>query len=196
MFKLPKMTGEEFTVFAMVQDAADGSKDYPARTLAGYIQRVEAALAAENSRLSESTVSPEYPLYPSLSEAGKNAAEAIIEVFRGKLSKAAEEAIAGLYYDLPSFIESDSWTNFRNHLVAGLKNYSNRKIQGEYDFAKIRAAIYEQFREEITADIQADIIKEFQSTRPRGARLYHFLIIDIIKIKVLITPISHICMLF
>ena len=84
----------------------------------------------------------EYPLYPELTEAGKKEAVELIESFKTALKKVAEETISNLYCDVIQYIESDSWNNFRNELMSGLKNYANRRIQGEYDFKAIRQQIY------------------------------------------------------
>lgn len=104
----------------------------------------------------------EYPLYPELTEAGKQEAVELIESFKVALKKAAEEVISDLHCDIVPYIESDSWTNFRNELMSGLTNYPNRRIQGEYDFEKIRQQIFEDFREEIIKDLDQDNLKRIE----------------------------------
>lgn len=98
----------------------------------------------------------EYPLFPELHEEGKKEAEAVIEKFKKKFKAVAEECLGEIYMGIPDYIETDSWTNFRNSLMSGFRNYGNRKIQGEYDFAEIRRQIFYQFREEITKDLDQD----------------------------------------
>ena len=105
-------------------------------------------------------MSKEYPLYPELSEEGGAEAQALVDKFKEHLKKAAEEVLGDLYCDVAVHIESDSWTNYRNHLMAGLRNYSNRKIQGEYDFAAIRRAIFEEYRDEIIPELNQDLLEE------------------------------------
>ena len=102
----------------------------------------------------------EYPLYPELSEEGQKEAVALIEDFKAKLKKAADETIGELYCNVMPYIETDSWTNFRNELMAGFRDYGNRKIQGEYDFKQIRAAIFNDFREEIMAEMPEELREE------------------------------------
>ena len=102
----------------------------------------------------------EYPLYPTLTEAGEKEAQAVIDRFKESMKKVADEAIADLYCDVANYIESDSWTNFRNEIMEGFKNYDNRKIQGEYDFKEIRQAILKNHREDIIDDLNQDMLKE------------------------------------
>ena len=102
----------------------------------------------------------EYPLFPALAEGGAEEAQALIESFKKQLSKAAEQASGELYCDIVPHIESDSWVNYRNDLLAGLRDYRNRTIQGDYDFAQIRQAIYKEYRDELIVDLNQDLVKE------------------------------------
>ena len=102
----------------------------------------------------------EYPLYPELKEPAAEEAQNLIDKFKEQLKKAAEKAIGNLYCDVAIHIESDSWTNFRNDLMEGFRNYDNKKIQGEFDFKKIREEIYKEYRDEIIADLNQDYINE------------------------------------
>jgi hypothetical protein len=104
----------------------------------------------------------EYPLYPKLSEEGFKEAELLFEDFRNKLKGIAEDVCSHLYTDIMPYIETDSWTNFRNELLAGFSNYGNRKIQGKYDFDKIRRAIFDQFRDEIMLEMPEELKAENQ----------------------------------
>lgn len=107
-------------------------------------------------------MSQEYPLFPKLTEAGQQEAQDLIEDFRKRLKEVAEEVIGNLYCDVIQYIESDSWTNFRNELLSGLTKYPNRRIQGEYDFKKIRQAIYKEHKEEIDKDLDQDNLKKIK----------------------------------
>jgi hypothetical protein len=115
-------------------------------------------------------MSTEYPLYPELSEEGAKEAQALIASFTVALRKAADEAISDLYANILPYIESDSWTNFRNDLMDGLQNYDNKRIQGEYDFRKIRQAILKNHREEIINDLNQDMVKEIEDLKEQLAR--------------------------
>ena len=108
-----------------------------------------------------------FPLFPNLPEDGAKEAQALIDEFKKRLTAAAEEVIGTLYCDVMPHIESDSWTNFRNHLMDGLRNYGNRKIQGEYDFKGIRQAILREFRDEIIADLNQDMIAEIADLKKK-----------------------------
>ena len=110
-------------------------------------------------------MSEQYPLYPELTEEGKQEAVALIESFKVAVSRAAEEVIGNLYADILPYIETDSWTNYRNELMDGLRNYNNRKIQAQYDFKKIRQAILEEHREDIIADLNQDMVEEIYTLK-------------------------------
>ena len=105
-------------------------------------------------------MSKEYPLYPEVTEKGQQEAQNFINEFKEKLKKVADEVIGDLYVDIPSYIESDSWSNFRNEIMAGFKNYDNRKLQNKYDFKEIRAEIYKDFKTDIIKDLNGDLLEE------------------------------------
>jgi len=107
----------------------------------------------------------EYPLYPKLTEQGEKEAQQIIDSFKEKISKVAEETIQELYCDVALYIESDSWSNFRNEIMDGFKNYDNRKIQSEYDFKKIRQAILKNHKEDIIKDLDKDLLLEIKNLK-------------------------------
>lgn len=101
-----------------------------------------------------------FPLYPDLPEGGAEAAQTLIDKFKEALKRAADDAIGEMYSDIIPYIESDAWTNMRNMMMDGFKDYGNRKIQGDYDFAEIRKAIFRQFKDEIIDDLNQDMVKE------------------------------------
>jgi hypothetical protein len=111
----------------------------------------------------------EYPLFPELTEQGKVEAQELIGKFKKELIKASKGIIENItqefYCDVVPYVESDSWTNFRNELMDGYKNYDNRKIQGEYDFKEIRKQIFEQFKDEIIKDLDQDNLKEIEKLK-------------------------------
>lgn len=110
-------------------------------------------------------MSEQYPLYPELSEQGNNEAQALIDKFKESLKKVADEAISDFYCDVAVHIESDSWTNYRNEMMDGFRNYDNRKVQGEYDFKEIRQAILKNHREDIIADLNQDMLEEIETLK-------------------------------
>jgi len=112
----------------------------------------------------------EYPLFPELPEGGDEEVVALVERFKDVLKKAADDVIGDLYVDIAPHIQSDAWTNFRNDLMDGLRNYRNRKMQASHDFKQIRAAIYKEFREEIIADLNQDLMEEVESLKEDLAR--------------------------
>ena len=102
-----------------------------------------------------------FPFYPSLSEEGKQQAQALIDGFKKQLAKAADDVLSEVYCDIVDHIESDSWTNFRNKIVDAFRDYGNRgKCATAHDFARIRRKLLDEYRDEIIADIQQDIVEE------------------------------------
>jgi hypothetical protein len=99
-------------------------------------------------------------LYSKISEVGKQESQKFIDQFKEKLKKVAEEVIGDLYVDIPCYIESDSWSNFRNQIMDGFKNYNNRLKQNEFDFKEIRQQIFKDFKDDIIKDLDADLVKE------------------------------------
>ena len=114
-------------------------------------------------------MSKEYPLYPELSEEGEKEAQTLIDKFKEELKKVADEAIGDLYCDIACHISSDSWSNYRNEMMAGFRNYDNRKVQGEYDFKEIRQAILKEHRDDIIEDLNQDMLKEIERLKEQIA---------------------------
>jgi hypothetical protein len=112
-------------------------------------------------------MSDDYPLYPTLAPEAAQQAQLLMDGFKVKMHKLCDEVLGDLYCDVAAYIETDQWTNFRNELFAGFSNYGNRRIQAAYDFAKIRRAIFEQFREEIVKDLNQDLVEEVAELKKR-----------------------------
>jgi hypothetical protein len=109
-------------------------------------------------------MSKEFPLFPELSKEGSDEAQKLIESFKAKITSAAEDAISNLYCDILHDIESDSWSNYRNDMMAGFKDYKN-KSHARYDFKAIRAQILKDHREEIIKDLNQDMVEEIASLK-------------------------------
>ena len=56
--------------------------------------------------------------------------------------------------------------------MAGFKNYDNRKLQSKYDFAEIRKEIYREYRDDIIADLNADLLEENEELKKDNKRLF------------------------
>ena len=106
-----------------------------------------------------------YPLFPELPEEGVKEAQILIERFKRELIKVSEGVLSDLYVNISTHIESDSWTNFRNDLLDGFKNYNNRLIEGEYDFKQIRQAIYKEHKDAIIKDLNQDMVEEIEALK-------------------------------
>ena len=110
-----------------------------------------------------------YPLYPTLAPEAAAEAQALFDGFKASMLKLCEETLSSLYCDVSVYIESNHWANFRNDLLAGLQNYGNRSVQASYDFAKIRRAIFEAYRSEIVADLNADLVAQVENLKKQIA---------------------------
>jgi hypothetical protein len=110
-------------------------------------------------------VSEEYPLFPTLTPEAQIDAQRLMDSFKVKMTLICKETLSDLYCDVSAYIESDQWQNFRNELLEGLCNYNNSKIMAEYDFKKIRQAILKEHRNDIIADLNADMVKEIEELK-------------------------------
>jgi hypothetical protein len=110
-------------------------------------------------------MSEQYLLYPSLSEEAQKQAKELMEQFKAEMLKVCDATLETLYCDVSCYIESDHWTNYRNELLDGFRNYNNRKVQGQHDFAKIRAEIYKEYRDELIPDLNQDMLAEIESLK-------------------------------
>lgn len=116
-------------------------------------------------------MSKEYPLYPELKEQAKLEAEALIVLFKEKMRNACEEVLGQVYTDIVPHIESDSWVNFRNDLLAGFQDYRHSKSHADYDFKRIREKIFSEYRAEIIADLNQDLLKKIEEQNKEISRL-------------------------
>jgi len=105
-------------------------------------------------------MSDEYPLYPELTEQGKEEAQKIMDSFKPKLKKLMDEVLADLYTDVSYYVESDHWTNYRNALMDGFRGYGGGKPNHEYDYKELRQSIYKNHKNEIVADLNKDLVEE------------------------------------
>ena len=117
----------------------------------------------------------QYPLFPILSEDGEREAQQLVDHFKAQLIKAAETAIGDLYCDIAVHIETDSWTNYRNKLMQGFRDYGNRLVQNEFDFKEIRQQIYKEFRDDIIKDLDQDNLERIKTLEEEVATLRRWL---------------------
>ena len=120
-------------------------------------------------------MSTEYQLYPELTEQGKIEAQRIMDSFKPKLVKLMEEVLGDLYADVSYYVESDHWTNYRNALMDGFKGYGGGKPSHEYDYKKLRQAIYRNHKDEIVKDLNQDLIKENEQLKKQVEQLRQLL---------------------
>ena len=105
-------------------------------------------------------MSDKYPLYPELTEQGKEEAQLIMDSFKPKLLAIMKDVLGELYTDVSYYVESDHWTNYRNALMAGINGYGTGKPNHEYDYKELRQAIYRNHKNEIVRDLNQDLVLE------------------------------------
>ncbi len=105
-------------------------------------------------------MSENYPLYPQLTEQGKEEAQKIMDSFKPKLAKLLDEVMSDLYTDVSYYVDSDHWTNYRNALMDGFKGYGSGKPNHEHDYKELRQAIYRNHKEEVVKDLNQDLVDE------------------------------------
>ena len=105
-------------------------------------------------------MSEEYPLYPELTEQGKEEAQKIMDSFKPRLKKLMDEVLSDLYTDVSYYVDSDHWTNYRNALMDGFKGYGGGKQNHQYEYKELRQAIYRNHKDEIVSDLNQDLVEE------------------------------------
>ncbi len=108
------------------------------------------------------TTTEDYPFYPTLPEGGAEEAQKFLDSFKEQMKIICDGILSDVYCDVAVHIETDSWTNYRNKLMAGFQDYGNRMVGGEHDFKKIRAAIFKDFREDIIKDLNQDHLEKIK----------------------------------
>jgi len=116
-------------------------------------------------------MSKEYPLYPELTEEGKLEAQRIMDSFKPRIKSLIEELMRDLYTDVVYYVESDSWTNYRNDLINGFRDYAQNSEKNKCEFKELRKAIYNNNKEEIDRDLNADLVKEVEDLKKTIERL-------------------------
>jgi hypothetical protein len=110
--------------------------------------------------------------FPTLPKQGEDEAIRLIELFKTRLKVAADEVIGDLYSDIMPHIETDSWFNFQNDILSGLKDYSDRKVRTRYDFKQIRKQILKEYRVELIEDLNQDHLEAIEKLKKENEFLH------------------------
>lgn len=89
-------------------------------------------------------------------------AEAFINKFRSRMKAITEETFGELYVNVMPYLETDTWTNYREALRCELEHeykFSNFKQDWAVNF---RRAVFAENREEISKHIEQDILKRIK----------------------------------
>lgn len=104
-------------------------------------------------------------------------AEQLIESFREKIKKAADEVLSKAYVDYVPHIESDAWLNFRNEVRHEfVKEYATAEVLHElhrpWAWAySARRRIYEDNKEEIVKLLNADLLEDIEELKLENRQL-------------------------
>lgn len=107
----------------------------------------------------------DYPLYPVLTEQGKEEAQRIMDSFKPKIESLMKDILGELYTDVSYYVDSDHWTNYRNALMDGFKGYTGGKADHSYEYKELRQAIYANHKDEIVKDLNQDLVDENKSLK-------------------------------
>ena len=111
-------------------------------------------------------MSKEFPFYPDLPEEAGIAAQKLMDEFKEEMKKTCDGILRDLYTDVAVYIEHDSWTNYRNQIMDGFRDYTgNRKIHMQYEFKAIRQQILKDHRAAIIEDLNSDMVEEIKSLK-------------------------------
>jgi len=69
---------------------------------------------------------------------------------RAQIADFAEQALSEAYTDIVPYLETDAWANLRRDVLADFCDYSTGNNR------ELRRSIYEQYRDEIVADLNQD----------------------------------------
>ncbi len=89
-------------------------------------------------------------------------AQEFIDKFRKRMLDIASETLGDLYVNIMPYLETDTWTNYREALRIELQHeykYSNFKQPWAVDF---RRAVFVENRQEISSLIEQDILKRIK----------------------------------
>lgn len=103
-----------------------------------------------------------------LSEKGHLEANELLNSFRERMKKIADEVMGELYVNVMPYIETDSWLNYRETLRCELMN-KYRTVETctseEYWAKSVREAIYKQFNAELKQGIIRDLEEQIEELK-------------------------------
>ena len=104
-------------------------------------------------------------LCPELTETGKEEAEYLVKAIVKAVKKELDEN--DFYCNIPIYIESDSWQNFRNSIMDGMNDYTTGKAADLYDFKAVRKVILRENYEQIIKDLDHDNLEKIKELEER-----------------------------
>ena len=103
-------------------------------------------------------------LYPELPEREQERIKALIDKFKADLLKVAEETVREVYTDIGPYLESDTLLNLRSKMMDALCNPASVTDFG-YDWKLLRRTMFEEYRDEIMAEMPEELMQENERLR-------------------------------
>jgi len=117
-------------------------------------------------------MSKDFPLYPELTQEGKDEAQRIMDSFKPKILALVEEVMQNLYCDVSMHVESDHWINYRTQILQGLSSYKENNKKHGIAFDELRKYIYESNKEQIIKDLNQDLVEENLKLKSENESLF------------------------
>ncbi len=104
--------------------------------------------------------------YPRLTEAGELEAQRVIDAFKKQMAKVCEDTLSNIYCDVAGYIETDSWTNFRNQFINAFRRL-DEQFCGQYNLRSLAEVIAKECPEQVAKyidQVHVAKIKELEGT--------------------------------
>lgn len=105
----------------------------------------------------------------NLPDEGKKEMQEFLDKFKQKMLKTAEETISSLYCDISHHIETDHWTNFREHYrIEVQNNFKYSKCKECSEQARIfRRTLVQENKDELIPLLNQDLAKRVHELEDR-----------------------------
>lgn len=96
--------------------------------------------------------------WPEMTEAQNAFCVSLIEKFKGDLKEVAEDVLNQLYTDVIPHLETDTFLNFKSHMLSAVQGYARSYALDDGDLTgrRIREVIYKDHKDELVKLIDHD----------------------------------------
>lgn len=117
----------------------------------------------------------EFPLYPRLSDEGKEQTQRDLNEFGELIKKSLDGVLSQWIHEfIEDYIhdtEHAAWQSLRQRFFTGLRAYNRNKKTYSRDYQVIRDHIFDHYREDLIKDIDQDNIKKIEQLESQLKRL-------------------------